>query len=138
MKDLKNITSFNNGVAFPGTQAINATGPETNDGTEYSKAVLDEFWGMMQAILVEAGKTPSGSTEIQGASDIVASFKAIIYKHKAIAARISVDNAAGDVDHDLDFTIDLPDGSQTTLTKQFDAAWAEGNNASALSAGSIP
>ncbi|GAF89052.1 unnamed protein product, partial [marine sediment metagenome] len=65
VKDLKSITTFNNGVAFPDTQAVNAAGPLSGDGTEYSKAVLDEFWGMMQAILVEAGKTPSGSTEIQ-------------------------------------------------------------------------
>jgi hypothetical protein len=63
---------------FPDTTAIDATGPSTTDGTEYIADGINEEWGWIQALLFEAGITPSGVTESKSASDILDGIKTII------------------------------------------------------------
>jgi hypothetical protein len=60
-----------NGVVFPGTLAINASGPSATDGTEFVKGMIDDIWGWYQAMLDYAGLTPSGVTEAPGASQML-------------------------------------------------------------------
>lgn len=52
-----------NGVVFPGTEAINSSGPSTTDGTEFVKAMIDDHWGARQALMDRAGLTPTGVSE---------------------------------------------------------------------------
>jgi hypothetical protein len=60
-----------NSVAFPDTEAINATGPSTTDGTEFVKIMIDDEWGARQALMNYAGLTPDGVTEADGTSQFV-------------------------------------------------------------------
>lgn len=60
-----------NAVAFPDTEAINATGPSTTDGTEFVKLMIDDEWGARQALMNHAGLTPDGVTEADGTSQFV-------------------------------------------------------------------
>jgi hypothetical protein len=60
-----------NSVAFPDTEAINATGPSTTDGTEFVKLMIDDEWGARQALMNHAGLTPDGVTEADGTSQFV-------------------------------------------------------------------
>lgn len=59
-----------NGVAFPSTAAINASGAGATDGTEFIKALVDEIWGVNQAIMNAGGLTPNGVQESYNASQI--------------------------------------------------------------------
>jgi hypothetical protein len=57
-----------NGLAFPNTLAVNASGPSATDGTEFVKLMIDDYWGRFQAILDYAGLSPDGVTEAPGTS----------------------------------------------------------------------
>jgi len=58
-----------NGVAFPDSEAINASGPSATDGTEFIKVMIDNYmFGPQQALLNYAGITPSGTPESDTAS----------------------------------------------------------------------
>ena len=58
-----------NAIAFPGTEAVNASGPTAVDGTEYVKVLIDNYmFGPQQALLNYAGLTPDGLPEEDGAS----------------------------------------------------------------------
>ena len=67
------VASFTNTdlVAFPGTAAVNASGPSATDGTEFVKLMIDDEWGARQAVMNHAGLTPDGVTEADGASQFV-------------------------------------------------------------------
>jgi hypothetical protein len=60
--------TYTNAVAFPGTKGVNASTPTSLDGTEFVALMVDDEWGARQALVNYAGLTPSGSTEIDGAS----------------------------------------------------------------------
>ena len=64
-----------NGLAFPNTLTINATGPATSDGTEMVKLFGDDLWGRFQAILDYAGLTPNGVSEGPGVSQHIEALK---------------------------------------------------------------
>ncbi len=56
-----------NGAAFPNTEGKNATGPSATDGTEFVKAMIDNYmFGPQQALIDYAGLTPDGFAEAAG------------------------------------------------------------------------
>lgn len=58
-----------NGLAFPDTEGVNASGPTETDGTEFVKLMIDNYmFGPQQALLNYAGLTPNGIAEANGAS----------------------------------------------------------------------
>jgi hypothetical protein len=62
------FTNTNN-VAFPDTEAVNATGAQATDGTEFVKVMIDNYmFGRQQALLNHVGITPDGNAEADGAS----------------------------------------------------------------------
>ncbi len=67
------LASFTNtnAVAFPDTEAINATGPSTTDGTEFVKLMIDDAWGARQALMNYAGLVPDGVTEADGTAQMI-------------------------------------------------------------------
>lgn len=60
-----------NGLAFPDTLAVNASGPSATDGTEFVKGFIDDIWGWFQAMLDYASLTPTGVSEGPGASQML-------------------------------------------------------------------
>ena len=60
-----------NGLAFPNTLTVNATGPSATDGTELIKLFGDDIWGARQAMMDHAGLTPDGVTEAAGTAQII-------------------------------------------------------------------
>jgi len=65
-KDYTNITTNNNGLPHPDTQAINASGPTATDGTEFVKPVLDDVWIAKQAELDFYNYAPNGLDNLPG------------------------------------------------------------------------
>lgn len=70
MKDYLSITTNNNAVAFPGTRAVDATGPLAVDGTEFIKEVLDDVWAEKQALLDFYNYPPNGLDDEAGVDAI--------------------------------------------------------------------
>lgn len=68
---------YTDGVPFPNTKTINATGAGTADGTELVKAYGDNLWGITQALLDAAGLTPDSVTEAPGTSQILEAIRKI-------------------------------------------------------------
>ncbi len=60
-----------NGVAFPGTLAVNVSAPGAGDGTEFVKLMVDDIWGRAQALMDLAGIVPDGVTEAPGTAQII-------------------------------------------------------------------
>jgi len=67
------LSSFTNtnGVAFPDTLGINASGPSATDGTEFVKLFIDDLWGARQALMDYAGLTPDTVTEAPGTAQTI-------------------------------------------------------------------
>jgi len=73
----KTTFTYTNGVNFPNTKTVNATGAGTADGTELVKAFGDNIWGITQALLDAAGLTPDSVTEAPGTSQILDAIRKI-------------------------------------------------------------
>jgi len=72
MRDIATILTNYGAGPFPNYTGKNATGAGATDGTEWIKALIDDFlFGPMQAILDHEGETPNGVAESAGASQIV-------------------------------------------------------------------
>jgi len=69
--------TYTDGVPFPNTKTINASGAGTADGTELVKAFGDNIWGPAQALLHAAGLTPDSVTEAPGTSQILDAIRKI-------------------------------------------------------------
>jgi hypothetical protein len=63
--------------AFPNVEATDASGPTLRDGTPITADVINDIWGGFQAILNEAGTTPSDSVETSSASDLLDSIRKV-------------------------------------------------------------
>lgn len=74
----KTATVNNDGNNYPDTKAVNSSGPTTQDGTEYTKPLIDDEWGANQALLNYTGDTPDGSAELAAASQRMDSLKKIV------------------------------------------------------------
>lgn len=68
---------YTNGVVFPDTLAINATGAGTGDGTEIVKIFIDDLWGARQALMDAAGLTPDSVTEAPDTSQLLEAIRKI-------------------------------------------------------------
>ena len=55
-----------NGLSFPDTLGVNASGGGALDGTEWVKLFIDDQWGARQALMDHAGLTPDSVTEAPG------------------------------------------------------------------------
>ena len=56
-------------AAYPQGKARNVSAPSAGDGTPWEADLINDVLGMQQALLVEAGISPSGSPDQVGASD---------------------------------------------------------------------
>jgi hypothetical protein len=63
--------------SFPNVEATNSSGPTLRDGTPITADLINDIWGGFQAILNEAGTTPSDSVETSSASDLLDSIRKI-------------------------------------------------------------
>ena len=63
MIDYKTEFVNTDGVNFPNTKSVNASGPSATDGTELVKLLVDDLWGRTQALMDYAGLTPDSVTE---------------------------------------------------------------------------
>lgn len=62
--DAESTFANTNNTAFPNTESVNASGPLATDGTEFVKALIDNYmFGPQQALLNYAGLTPNGVSE---------------------------------------------------------------------------
>lgn len=68
---------YTDGVPFPNTKTINATGAGTANGTELVKKFGDNIWGITQALLYAAGLTPDSVTEAPGTSQVLEAIRKI-------------------------------------------------------------
>lgn len=64
------FTNTNN-IAFPDTEAVNASGPTATDGTEFVKILIDDHWGARQALMNYAGLVPDGISEADGTAQMI-------------------------------------------------------------------
>lgn len=70
MKDYTTITANNNGLLFPDTRAVDASGPLATDGTEIIKEVVDDAWLEKQAELDFYDYPPTGLEDLKGVDAI--------------------------------------------------------------------
>lgn len=71
MVDYFTVFTNTNAVAFPDTEAVNASGPSATDGTEFVKLMVDDEWGARQALMNYAGLVPDGVTEADGTAQMI-------------------------------------------------------------------
>jgi hypothetical protein len=144
MKDYFASFTYTNGVAFPGTEGINSSGPGTKDGTELVKIFVDDLWGHNQDLMNEAGLTPNGNSEAVGASQRTEAMKILFLPENMISGLVPSNNVT-DSDHDIDISTGRAMDSTNAyvmrltsgLTKQIDASWAAGTNAGGLFTGTV-
>ena len=77
MIDYQTSFVYTNGVPFPDTLAINATGAGTGDGTEIVKILVDDLWGARQALMDAAGLVPDSVTEAPDTSQLLEAIRKI-------------------------------------------------------------
>lgn len=80
-------TAFTNkGGSWPNWTAKNVTAPGAGDGTEFIAALVNDIWGVHQAIMAYAGLSPNGVTEAAGANPTTAPTSQILEAmHKGFA-----------------------------------------------------
>lgn len=77
MVNFKDVLGNTDGVDFPNTLTVNATGAGTGDGTEMVKILFDQIFGLCYSLMDSAGLTPDSLTEAPGTSQIVESVQRI-------------------------------------------------------------
>lgn len=95
MRDFNNVFTYSNGQAFPATKAVDSSGGGAKDGTEYKAAFVDEILGFFQAALSQGGLTPSGSSDIATASQILDGIRNSIVKTAQLNAKLYLCNNVG-------------------------------------------
>lgn len=135
-----------NGVAFPNTEAVDATSPSALDGTEFIKIGIDDGldWGYAQAVLDAAGLTPNGVKESVGNSQKLDAQQILFGIPRAYISGL-VPSSGADVDHDIIFGVGEARSAlsasrerillASAITKQLDVDWAAGNNAGGFPSG---
>lgn len=146
MRDPFTAFTNTNGVVFPDTEAVNASGPSETDGTEFVKIGIDDGmdWGAAQALLDAAGLTPNGSAEAVGNSQKLDAMEILFgIPDKFISGLVP--SLAADADHDI--TISPGEARSelasslvrilldTAITKQIDANWVAGNDVGGFPSG---
>ncbi len=124
MKDYKTVFVNTDGVNFPDTAGVNASGGGATDGTEFVKLFVDDLWGAAQAIMDFAGFTPSGVDE---SATVSQRLQAILKFIKPIVIDVTGDITLSDerpnqlikaVKQAGDITITLPDASAGNFINQ--------------------
>ena len=124
MKDYKTVFTNTDGVNFPLTAGVNASGGGATDGTEFVKLFVDDLWGAAQAIMDFAGFTPSGVDE---SATISQRLQAILKFIKPIIVDVTGNITLSDerpnqlikaVKQAGDITITLPDASAGNFINQ--------------------
>ena len=124
MKDYKTVFTNTDGVNFPLTAGINASGGGATDGTEFVKLFVDDLWGAAQAIMDFAGFTPSGVDE---SATVSQRLQAILKFIKPIILDVTGDITLSDerpnqlikaVKQAGDITITLPDATAGNFINQ--------------------
>ena len=144
MRDFETAFANTNNVAFPNTEAVNATGPSATDGTEFVKIGIDDGmdWGYSQALLDAAGLTPNGLIEEGGNSQKLNAQEILFGISRGYISGLVLSNAA-DADHDITLSIGEARSETSTsrmallaaLTKQIDANWVAGDNVGGFPSG---
>ena len=99
MLDLLAIFTNTNGLGFPLTGAINASGGAATDGTEFTANMInDAMWGVMQAIMDHVGQTPTGVVESATTSQILEALQKFEIPGKIINAVFNDPNIFESVD----------------------------------------
>jgi len=62
---------------FPHIKAVNASGPDWQNGTPYTADFIDDIWGFFQAVMGETGIMPSGESEAAHSSQILEALRLI-------------------------------------------------------------
>jgi hypothetical protein len=76
MQDYLATFTNTNGLGFPNTAAINASGGAATDGTEFTANMInDSMWGILQTLLDYTGQTPNGVVENPANSQILEAFR---------------------------------------------------------------
>ncbi len=124
MKDYKTVFTNTDGVNFPLTAGVNASGGGATDGTEFVKLFVDDLWGAAQAIMDFAGFTPSGVDE---SATVSQRLQAILKFIKPIIVDVTGNITLSDerpnqlikaVKQAGDITITLPDASAGNFINQ--------------------
>ena len=146
MRDPNTAFTNTNGVPFPNTEAINASGPSTTDGTEFVKIGIDDGmdWGAAQALLDAADLTPNGLIESVANSQKLQAMNILFGIPRGYISGLIPSNAA-DADHDITFSIGEARSALASslarialtaaLTKQIDIDWVAGDNAGGFPSG---
>lgn len=146
MRDFFTAYTNTNGVVFPDTEGVNASGPSETDGTEFVDISVDDGfgWGWMQALLSAAGLTPNGSAESVSNSQLFDSWELLFGIPDGYISGL-IPAIAADTDHDITFGVgearsDLAASLArillaTAITKQIDANWVAGDDVGGFPSG---
>ena len=80
----RNVTEFNGQIDetdltnYPYGKAQNITNPGDGTGTPWHELLINDQWGMLQALLTEAGITPSGNADTVQASQYLDAIKFVV------------------------------------------------------------
>lgn len=86
--------TYTNGLGFPLTAAINASGGAATDGTEFTANMInDSMWGILQSLLDYTGQTPNGIVENPSNSQIMEALRRFEIPGKIINAVLNDDPA---------------------------------------------
>ncbi len=77
-------------AAYPYGKARNDGVPGDASGTPLEKAWVNDLWGFLQAILVEAGVSPSGQPDKVGSSQYLDALRAIV--DRSVGTRVALSN----------------------------------------------
>jgi hypothetical protein len=95
MRVLSSIIANYTGGPFPNFSAKNATGAGATDGTEWLKALIDDYLlGWSQALLDHEGLSPDGVAEAAGASQILDAIQNILPPGMVVEWNLNTDPAS--------------------------------------------
>jgi hypothetical protein len=89
-------TWTNTDGTFPSIVSKNSTTGTSKDGTPINKDLVDELFGMMQAIVYDGNVTPSDSVELYNSSDVVYGIRNISGSPGDIVFRYKKDDTIGE------------------------------------------
>lgn len=112
----QDYTGYSNTVVdanYPYNKAKDASGATALDGTPLLASLMNDLFGMWQALLTRGGVTPSGSSDTANASDYVDALMAAISKRFTYSATGS---HSADTDAQVDILVCDTSGGDITIT----------------------
>ena len=132
MRTMESILTWKSGT-FPNTLPINATGPSTQDGTEWIANFINDYMGALpQALLNEMSITPNGNAETIASNQQMQALIGMMQRYGSAYGIIG--SADTDANHDVQLSVgQVPDSTRAytlrltaAIAKQGDVAWAAG------------